>query len=164
MKKLKVKHEKNLSSSIICRNRKATHDYSLEKIYEAGLVLMGWEVKSIRAAKVQITDSYVLLKKQGEAYLVGSVITPLLSASSHVDTDPTRTRKLLLHRDELSKLRGLTSQKGYTLIPLKMYWKNNHVKLEIALAKGKQLHDKRQAEKNKDWNREKQRLHRMKLT
>lgn len=142
---------------IIALNRKATHEYTIEQHYEAGIVLEGWEVKSLRSSKVQIAESYVLLKK-GEAWLIGCHISPLLSASTHVHPDPTRTRKLLLHRKELKSLIGLIERKGYTLIPLSIYWKQGRVKLNIGLAKGKKSHDKRHAEKERDWAREKQRL------
>ncbi len=138
-------------------NRKALHEYTLEERYEAGVALTGWEVKSLRAGKIQIAESYVLLKK-GEAWLIGSHISPLLSASTHVNADPLRTRKLLLHRKQLDSLIGLTERKGYTLIPLSLYWSKGKIKLEIALVKGKKLHDKRAAEKDRDWEREKQRL------
>lgn len=149
------------SSALIAKNRKGYHEYAIETHYEAGIVLLGWEIKSIRAGKLQLADSYVLLKK-GEAWLIGTHISPLLTASTHVHTDPARTRKLLLHRKELDSLIGLTQRKGYTLIPLSVYWKHNHVKLDIGLAKGKKTHDKRDAEKDRDWAREKQRLSKIK--
>lgn len=141
----------------IAFNRKALHDYTLEERYEAGVALHGWEVKSLRAGKIQIAESYVLLKR-GEAWLVGSHISPLLSASTHVHPDPTRTRKLLLHRKEIDKLIGLIERKGYTVVPLSVYFSRGRVKLEIALVKGKKEHDKRDSEKDRDWQREKQRL------
>lgn len=141
----------------IAVNRKAHHEYTIEDHYEAGLVLQGWEIKSLRAGRVQLDQSYVLLKNS-EAWLLGSLITPLLTASTHITTDPQRTRKLLLHHNELKKLIGSVERKGYTLIPLKLYWKNNKVKLDIALAKGKKQHDKRATEKERDWAREKQRV------
>ena len=125
--------------------------------FEAGVQLQGWEVKSLRAGKVQLVDSYVLLKS-GEAWLLGAHIEPLSSASTHVDVDPKRTRKLLLNRRELAQLFSATQQKGYTCIATALYWKRHLVKCEIALAKGKQAHDKRASEKDRDWNREKQRL------
>ena len=143
--------------STIALNRQATHEYFIEERYEAGIVLMGWEVKSLRAGKLQLKESYVVIKS-GEAWLLGSHISPLSSASTHVTADPTRTRKLLLHGHELSKLIGLVERKGYTLIPLAMYWNKGRAKLEIGLAKGKQLHDKRAVEKDRDWQREKQRI------
>lgn len=153
------KNEKTQESGrkIIAVNRKARHEYTLEARYEAGIALMGWEVKSLRAGKVQIADSYVLLKK-GEAFLLNSTITPLLSASTHVQADPGRTRKLLLHRKELNALIGLIERKGYTLIPLSMYWTQGKIKLEIGLAKGKKEYDKRDTERDRDWARTKQRL------
>lgn len=142
---------------LIALNKKATHDYFIEQRTECGMVLLGWEVKSIRAGKVQLTESYVLIKK-GEAFLIGAHITPLISASTHVHPDPTRTRKLLLHKEELNKLIGKVEQKGYTLVPLKLYWNHGKVKCEIGLAKGKKLHDKRESEKERDWQRERARL------
>ncbi len=143
--------------STIAVNRQATHEYFIEERYEAGLVLQGWEVKSLRAGKLQLKESYVIIKT-GEAWLLGSHISALISASTHVLANNTRTRKLLLHKHELSKLIGLVERKGYTLIPLAMYWNNGRAKLEIGLAKGKQLHDKRATEKDRDWQREKQRI------
>jgi SsrA-binding protein len=141
----------------IAQNKKARFDYQLEEKFEAGLALMGWEVKSLRAGKVQLTDSYVLLKND-EAWLIGMNVTPLPTASTHYVTDPGRTRKLLLKRRELDKLIGGVQQKGYTCVCTALYWKGHLVKAEIALAKGKQLHDKRETEKERDWNREKQRV------
>ncbi len=141
-------------------NRRASFDYHLEEQFEAGLVLEGWEVKSLRAGKGQITQSYVLLK-EGEAWLLGAQITPLNTASTHIKPDPIRTRKLLLHKKELVKLTGLVQRKGYTLVPLKLYWKNNTLKLLFALAVGKKDYDKRHAQKEKDWRKEKQQLKRM---
>jgi SsrA-binding protein len=143
--------------STIAVNRQATHEYFIEERYEAGLVLLGWEVKSLRAGKLQLKESYVIIKN-GEAWLLGSHISALISASTHVVVNAARTRKLLLHHHELSKLIGLVERKGYTLIPLAMYWNKGRAKLEIGLAKGKQLHDKRATEKDRDWQREKQRL------
>ena len=145
------------SSSTIIVNRKARHDFALEDRFEAGIALEGWEVKSLRAGQIQIRDSYVLLKGE-EAFLFGALITPLPTASLHMHPDPQRTRKLLLHRSELSRLIGAVERKGYTLIPTAMYWKAGRAKLEIALAKGKQSHDKREDEKQRDWERAKQRL------
>lgn len=144
-------------NTIIAVNRQAKHDYFIEETFEVGLVLEGWEVKSLRAGRVNLKESYVLLKN-GEAWLLGAHISPLASASTHVNPDPVRTRKLLLHKQELSRLVGQVERRGYTLIPLKLYWKNNRVKLEIGLAKGKKLYDKRASEKERDWQREKQRL------
>lgn len=149
--------KKEANSSTIILNRKARHDFALEDRIEAGIALEGWEVKSLRAGRIQIRDSYVLLKN-GEAFLFGALITPLPTASTHVPADAQRTRKLLLHRHELSRLIGAVERKGYTLIPTAMYWKAGRAKLEIALAKGKQSHDKREDEKQRDWERQKQRL------
>ena len=129
----------------------------LEDRFEAGMVLEGWEVKSLRAGRVQLRDSYVFIK-DNEAWLSATTITPLETASTHIRPEPMRTRKLLLHRDELNKLIGATERKGYTLIATAMYWKNGKAKLEIALAKGKKAHDKRASEKERDWQREKQRM------
>ncbi|BCX82175.1 SsrA-binding protein [Methylomarinovum caldicuralii] len=145
------------SGNVIALNRRARHDYFIEETYEAGLALEGWEVKSLRAGRASLAESYVLIK-DGEAWLFGAHITPLPSASTHVQADPTRTRKLLLHKQELHKLIGLVERRGYTLVPLKLYWKKNLVKLEIGLAKGKKLYDKRAVERERDWQREKQRL------
>lgn len=143
--------------SAIALNKKARHDYSIEKTFEAGLVLEGWEVKSIRDGRVQMTDTYVIVKGN-EIFWVGGQITALLTASSHVNPEPSRPRKLLMHRYEIDKLLGAVDRKGYTLVPLKMYWSKGNVKLEIGLAKGKQLHDKRADEKDRDWNRDKARI------
>ena len=141
----------------IADNRKAFHEYFIEERLEAGLALEGWEVKSLRAGHIQLQESYVLLKK-GEAWLFGAHIKPLLSASTHVKPDPTRTRKLLLNKRELNHLASAVERKGYTVTPLSLYWKNSRAKLEIGLAKGKQAHDKRATEKDRDWQRDKQRI------
>ncbi|MEN8176659.1 MAG: SsrA-binding protein SmpB [Pseudomonadota bacterium] len=143
--------------STIALNKKAGHDYFIEERHEAGIVLEGWEVKSLRAGRINLTESYVTVK-DGEAFLFGCHITPLPTASTHIHPDPTRTRKLLMHRSELNKLIGLTERKGYTLVPTAMYWKKGRAKLEVGLAKGKKLHDKRASEKERDWKREKERL------
>jgi SsrA-binding protein len=148
---------KQKTNSTIALNRKATHDYFIEERFEAGIVLAGWEVKSLRAGKIQLDQAYVIIKG-GEAWLFGSLITPLQTVSTHIIPDPTRTRKLLLNHRELGTLIGSVERKGYTLVPLSLYWKDNFVKLEIGLAKGKKLHDKRATEKERDWEREKQRL------
>lgn len=148
---------KKKSNNFIVENRRAFHDYFIEARFEAGLVLEGWEVKSIRASKIQLAESYVLLK-QGEAWLFGAHISPLNTASTHIHPDPIRSRKLLLHAKELSKLFGSVEQKGYTIVPVKLYWKNGRVKLEIALARGKKEYDKRATIKDRDWQREKQNL------
>jgi len=144
-------------SSTIALNKKAKHEYHIEERFEAGLSLLGWEVKSLRAGKAQLVDAYVLLKN-GEAWLLGAHITPLSTASTHVIPDPTRTRKLLLHKKEIAKIVGKVNQAGFTCIPLALYWKKNKVKCEIALAKGKKQFDKRATEKERDWNRQKQRI------
>ena len=144
-------------NNTIILNKKARYDFFIEERYEAGIALGGWEVKSLRAGRTQIQDSYILLK-EGEAYLFGALITPLPTASTHISPDPQRTRKLLMHRREINKLIGNVERKGYTVIPTAMYWKKGKVKLEVGLAKGKQSHDKRQAEKDREWQREKQRI------
>lgn len=141
----------------IAQNRRARHEYFIEETYEAGLVLQGWEVKSLRDGRVQITEAYVRILKQ-EAWLVGAHFTPLLSASTHIHPDATRTRKLLLHREQLAKLIGKVERSGYTLIPLDMHWTRGNAKLNVGLAKGKKQHDKRADQKDKDWARQKQRL------
>ena len=143
--------------STIALNKKAGHDYFIEQRIEAGVSLEGWEVKSLRAGRIQLKESYVRIL-HGEAFLLGAHISALSTASTHVNPDPVRTRKLLLKRAELNRLIGLTERAGYTLIPTAMYWKRGRAKLEIGLAKGKKLHDKRATEKDKDWQREKERL------
>lgn len=145
------------SSNTIVSNKKARHDYFIEEHLEAGLALEGWEVKSLREGKAQLVDSYVLLK-DGEAYLLGCLISPLLSASTHINPDPTRTRKLLLHKDQINKLIGLVERKGYAVIALSLYWKHGRVKADIGVAKGKKDYDKRAVEKDRDWKRDKQRI------
>ncbi|MEL7448348.1 MAG: SsrA-binding protein SmpB [Pseudomonadota bacterium] len=144
-------------SATIARNKKARHDYFIERTFEAGLVLEGWEVKSLRAGKAQLTESYVVIR-DNQAWLMGTLITPLLSASTHVNPDPTRTRKLLLHRGELDSLIGAVERKGKALVALSLYWKRGRAKLEIGLGTGKKQHDKRAAVKERDWQRQKQRL------
>lgn len=151
------KNKSKNTSGTIAQNKKARHDYTLTDKFEAGIELRGWEVKSLRQGKIQITDTYVILK-DGEAFLLGCNITPLLSASTHYVTDPTRTRKLLLHAKELSKLQEAVQQKGYTCVCTALYWKKHLIKAEICLAKGKQDHDKRETEKNRDWERQKMRI------
>ncbi|PKM11205.1 MAG: SsrA-binding protein [Gammaproteobacteria bacterium HGW-Gammaproteobacteria-3] len=153
-KKSKKNKQQN---NTIASNRSATHEYFVEERFEAGLALEGWEVKSLREGRAQLKESYVVIK-HGEAWLSGAHISPLLSASTHVNPQAIRNRKLLLHRQELNKLIGSVERKGYTLIPLSMYWKNGRAKLEIGLAKGKKLHDKRTASKDRDWQREKERI------
>lgn len=145
----------------IALNKRARHEYHIDERFEAGVALLGWEVKSLRAGKGQITEAYAIVK-DGEIYLFGSQIMPLLSASTHVVPEARRTRKLLLKRVEIDRLVGAIERKGYTLVPTALYWKNNRVKCELGLAKGKQDHDKRDAEKDRDWNREKQRALRAK--
>lgn len=146
-----------VSPATIARNKRAFHDYTILEKFEAGIVLQGWEVKSVRAGKVQMIDSHIHIRK-GEAWLFNCLITPLLSASTHVVADASANRKLLLNRREIDKIMGRVEQKGLTCVPLAMYWKGSRVKVEIALAQGKKVHDKRQAEKDKDWSREKGRL------
>jgi SsrA-binding protein len=143
--------------STIALNKKARHEYSIEERFEAGLSLEGWEVKSLRAGKVQLVDAYVFVKN-GEVFMSNCLITPLLTASTHIHPEPKRIRKLLLNRNEIDKLVGAVERKGYTLVPLAMYWKRGRAKLEIGLAKGKKAHDKRATEKDRDWQREKQRV------
>src|SRR5579862_9702368 len=139
------------TNSNIAVNRKAQHEYFIEDRFEAGLVLHGWEVKSLRAGRVQLDQAYVLLKN-GAAWLFGALITPLQTVSTHITPDPQRSRKLLLHHREIDKLIGNIERRGYTVVPLSLYWKNNRVKIEIGLAKGKKLHDKRETEKKRDWS------------
>jgi SsrA-binding protein len=141
----------------IIQNKKATHDYFVEERYEAGLVLEGWEAKAIRAGRANIKESYVIVKG-GEVWLFGAHITPLQQASTHVVADPTRTRKLLMHSKEIDKLVGKVERAGYTLVPLDLHYKKGRIKLEIGLAKGKKLHDKRDADVERDWKREQQRI------
>lgn len=151
------KTSKGTNSSTIALNKKARHDYFIEERFEAGLALEGWEVKSLREGRVQLSDSYVIIMN-AEAWLFGCHITALQTASTHIRPDPTRTRKLLLHREELSKLIGAVERKGYALIPLALYWKHGRAKLEIGLAKGKKEFDKRATLKDRDWQRQKERL------
>jgi SsrA-binding protein len=141
----------------ITQNKKATFDYFIEERYEAGMVLEGWEVKAIRAGRAEIKEGYVIVR-DGALYLIGSHISPLPEASTHINPDPARTRKLLLHIEEIRRLIGKVEQRGYTLVPLNMHFKNGRIKLEVGLARGKQKADKREAEKNREWAREKQRL------
>jgi SsrA-binding protein len=153
----KPKKQDKTPSPTNALNKKVKHDFFIEERFEAGIALEGWEVKSLRAGRVQMRDSYVLIKG-GEAFLIGTLITPLPTASTHIKPDPSRTRKLLLNRRELNKLIGSVERQGYTVVPVAMYWKNNLVKVEIGLAKGKQQHDKRATLKERDWAREKQRI------
>lgn len=152
-----MKKKKTEESNQIAVNRKAKFEYSFEDTLEAGIALAGWEVKSLRAGKGNIADSYVILKNN-EAWLLGSQIVPLNSASTHVTAESQRTRKLLLNKREIRKLIGAKERDGYTIVPLKMYWKNSFVKVLIAVAKGKKLHDKRQTIKERDWQRSRQRI------
>ncbi len=142
---------------LIAENRKARFDYFIEDRYEAGLALAGWEVKAMRAGRAQLKEAYVYLRG-GEAFLIGAHISPLPAASTHVAADPVRTRKLLLHRHELQQLIGAVERRGYTLVPLELYWKNGRAKLQVGLAKGKKQHDKRAVERARDWQREKARI------
>ncbi|MGI1678956.1 MAG: SsrA-binding protein SmpB [Cellvibrionaceae bacterium] len=148
--------KKKVPSNIIAQNKKARFDYHITDTIEAGVSLLGWEVKSCREGKVQLVDSYVLFKG-GEAFLLGVQIQPLQTVSTHYVTDPTRTRKLLLNRKEISRLQAATEQKGYTVVATSLYWKGHLVKCGVSLGKGKQDHDKRATEKERDWNREKTR-------
>jgi SsrA-binding protein len=152
-----AKKQNKSNGNTIALNKKAKFDYELHERFEAGVALLGWEVKSLRAGKVQITDTYVIFKNS-EAWLLAAQIVPLATASTHFVTDPHRTRKLLLNRRELNRLHEAVEQKGYTVVPTALYWKDHLVKLEIAIAKGKQQHDKRETEKDRDWARQKQRI------
>jgi len=145
----------------IVENKKAYHDYFIEERYEAGMVLEGWEVKAIRAGRVQLKEAYVVLNS-AEPFIIGMHVSALPTASTHVNPDPTRSRKLLLHAEEVKKLIGKVEQKGYTLVPLNLHYAKGRVKLDIGLAKGKKQHDKRAAEKDRDWQREQQQLLRRK--
>jgi SsrA-binding protein len=145
----------------IVENRKAFHDYFIEQRFEAGLALQGWEVKAIRAGRVQLKEAYVIVSN-GEIFLVGCHISPLASASTHFVPDPTRTRKLLLHAEEISRLIGSVERAGYALVPLNLHYKGGRIKLEVGLARGKRQYDKREAERQKDWRRDQQRLMRLK--
>ncbi len=149
--------KKAAASATIAVHKKARHDYFIEESFEAGLALQGWEVKSLREGRAQLTESYVFIR-DGEAWLLGAHITPLVTASTHVRTDPTRTRKLLMHRHQLDRLIGAVERKGFTLVPLNLHWSAGKVKLEIGLAKGKKQHDKRATQKDRDWKRQKSRL------
>lgn len=148
---------KKPTDSTIALNRKAGFEFFIEDQFEAGLVLRGWEVKSLRAGKINISDSHVIIK-YGEAFLLGAQINPLQTASTHEIPDPTRTRKLLLNRKELNILIGSVERQGYTIVPLSLYWKKNNIKIKIALAKGKKEHDKRDTIKDRDWQRDKSRI------
>jgi SsrA-binding protein len=144
-------------SNLIVDNRKARYNYQIDQTFEAGIVLAGWEIKSLRAGRAQLSESHVVIRK-GEAFLMNAHISPLSTVSTHIQPVPDRSRKLLLNRRELDRLIGSVERKGYTLVPLNLHWKKNKVKVEIALAKGKKLHDKRQTEKDRDWKKQKQKL------
>ena len=146
-----------MGEKLICNNKKAFHDYFIEERVEAGLALTGWEVKAIRAGRAHLKEAYVVIKN-GELVLIGAHITPLTTASTHVIADPTRTRKLLMHREEINRLVGKVERAGYTLAPLDLHYKNGRVKIEVGLAKGKKQHDKRDTIKDREWAREQQRL------
>jgi SsrA-binding protein len=146
----------------IVENKKAFHDYFVEERYEAGLVLHGWEVKAIRAGRVQLKEAYVVLNS-AEPFIIGMHVSALPTASTHVDPDPTRSRKLLLSAEEIRKLIGKVEQRGYTLVPLNLHYSKGRVKLDIGLAKGKKQHDKRETEKERDWQREQQQIMRQKV-
>lgn len=148
--------KKESSSASIAQNKKARFDYFIEDRIEAGLALQGWEVKSMRAGKAQLTDTFVIFR-DGEAFLLGAHITPLNTVSTHVVAEPKRTRKLLMNRREIDRLIGLVERKGYTLVGLELYWSKNRVKVAVGLAKGKKQHDKRDTEKDRDWQRDKSR-------
>jgi SsrA-binding protein len=147
----------------IAENRRARFEYHIEETYEAGVVLAGWEIKAIRAGQVQLTDGYVVIR-DGELYLIGCRINALRSASTHVSPEPDRTKKLLMKKDEIRRLVGKVEQRGFTLVPLNLHYKGGRVKVEIALAKGKAQHDKRETEKQRDWDRERGRLMRHKVS
>lgn len=152
-----AKKKKAPGGNTICQNKRARHEYTIEDKIEAGVALTGWEVKSLRDGRGQLVDSYIDFDRNHEAWLVGAHFTPLLTASTHVVADPLRKRKLLMHRREIDRLSTAVEAKGYTCVALSLYWKQGRVKCEIGLAKGKKLHDKRASEKERDWNREKQR-------
>jgi len=151
------KKSKKPADNVIAVNRKARHDYFIEDTFEAGLVLEGWEVKSLRAGSAQLTESYVYIRNS-EAWLIGAHFSPLKTASTHVKPDPTRSRKLLLHRQELDRLIGAVERKGFTLVPLNLHWQKGRAKLTVGMAKGKKQHDKRAASKDRDWERQKARI------
>jgi SsrA-binding protein len=153
----KQKKKPNHGGKTIALNKSARYEYFIEDTLEAGIALLGWEVKSLREGRIQLRESFIMLKND-EAWLFNALITPLLSASSHIVPDAKRTRKLLLHRYQIERLGASVDRKGYAIVPMAMYWKSNRVKLEIGLGKGKQLHDKRSTEKERDWNREKARI------
>jgi SsrA-binding protein len=149
--------------STIAENRRARFDYQIEERFEAGIVLSGWEIKAIRAGQVQLTDGYVVIR-DGELFLIGCRINALRSASTHVSPEADRTKKLLMHKDQIRRLVGKVEQRGYTLVPLNLHYKDGRVKVDLALAKGKAEHDKRDTEKKRDWERERGRLMRHKVS
>ena len=151
------KKTKKTAENVIAVNRRARHDFFIESNFEAGLALEGWEVKSLRAGNAQLTEAYVNVKR-GEAWLVGAHFAPLKTTSTHITANPTRARKLLLHRYELDRLTGAVERKGYTLIPLELHWHKGRAKLDIGLGKGKKQHDKRADRKDRDWQRQKERI------
>ncbi len=153
----KAKSTESSEKRLIAQNRRARHDFHIEEDFEAGISLQGWEVKSLRAGRGQVSEAYVVLRN-GEAWLIGAHIDPLVQASSHVDGDPTRSRKLLLKRKELDRLIGATERAGYTLVPLDLHWTRGRAKLRVGLAKGKKKHDQRADIKDRDWKRDKERL------
>ncbi|MCB1740516.1 MAG: SsrA-binding protein SmpB [Gammaproteobacteria bacterium] len=153
----KGKSKKGNTSNVIALNKRARHDYFIEETLTAGLALEGWEVKSMRDGRANLTESYVFIK-DGEAFLFGAHISPLTSASTHVNPDPIRTRKLLLNRAEIAKLIGAVERRGYTVVPLRLFWVRGMAKLDIGLAKGKKQHDKRASERERDWKREQERV------
>lgn len=157
----KNKGKDKTGSGTIALNKRARHEYHIDRRIECGVALQGWEVKSLRAGRINFGDSYAIVKN-GEIFLFGTSIPPLITASSHVVADDRRTRKLLLKRREIDELIGAVERKGFTLVPTAMYWKANHIKVELGVARGKQDHDKRNAEKQRDWDREKQRVMRAK--
>lgn len=151
------KNSKKQTNATIVVNRKARHDYFIEDHYEAGIALDGWEVKSLRAGRVQIIDSYII-HKQGELWLLGAIISPLPTVSTHITPDAQKTRKLLMHRHEINRLKGLIDRQGYALVPLSLYWCKGRVKVDVGLSKGKKQFDKRASLKERDWERQKQRI------
>ena len=151
------KKTKQVAGNVIAANRKARHDYFIDADFEAGLVLEGWEAKSLRAGNAQLSESYVTIRN-GEAWLIGAHFSPLTSASTHIKADPTRSRKLLLHRGELDRLIGAVERKGMALVPLDLHWSKGRAKLKVGLARGKKKHDKRAATKDRDWQRQKARI------
>lgn len=153
----KANKKPKVPSNTIGQNKKARFEFHIEEEFEAGISLEGWEVKALRAGRIQLQDAYAFIKN-GEAFISNVLITPLQTVSTHITPNPTRVRKLLLHRREIDKLVGGVERQGYTIVPLSMYWKNNMVKVKIALAKGKQQHDKRQASKDRDWKRDQARI------